>query len=262
MAIVARTVRKTAPLDRTSPVPLYYQLQEAIHQQIESGVWRSGEPLPTEHELCRLHGVSRACVRQALALLEADRAIVRRRGLGTFVAPVRNVAGVRGLVRTLVTPGPYAPRIRVIDRHLGGIEESVSRTLQAAPEGILRLTTLWRDDPAALAIGVSFVRLDAVPWLDGAAAPGRELTLSSPPPPIAFGEAEVAIETSACGAFEAALLGIDENATLMVTASVHWAAGRPIEVMRLSFPGDRVQLHFRGTPVTDAQPAAWAFGPR
>jgi DNA-binding transcriptional MocR family regulator len=50
-------------LDRRSFVPLYYQLQEALKEQIESGLWKSGDPLPSEPELARRFGVSRVVVR-------------------------------------------------------------------------------------------------------------------------------------------------------------------------------------------------------
>src|SRR3712207_2077198 len=73
-------------LDRTSFVPLYYQLQEVLKEQIESGVWRPGEAIPSEPELARRFGVSRVVVRQALAILSDDRQIVRVQGRGTFVA--------------------------------------------------------------------------------------------------------------------------------------------------------------------------------
>jgi GntR family transcriptional regulator len=74
------------PLDRSSFVPLYYQLQEVLKEQIESGYWHPDELLPSEPELARRFGVSRAVVRQALDILEDDHQIVRIRGRGTFVA--------------------------------------------------------------------------------------------------------------------------------------------------------------------------------
>ena len=55
-------------LDRRSSVPLYYQLQEILHQQIASGRFRVGDPLPSEGELCRMFDVSRIVVRQALGM--------------------------------------------------------------------------------------------------------------------------------------------------------------------------------------------------
>ncbi|UUY04517.1 GntR family transcriptional regulator [Svornostia abyssi] len=247
-------------LDRASAVPLYYQLQELIRQQIESGAWQPGDPLPSEPELCRLHGVSRVCVRQALQILEADRAIVRVRGRGTFVAPARQASGVRGLARTLLDPGANPPTVRVLDRRAGDVELSVARVLGAAPDEILRLTTLWSVGPTPIGIGLSFFRVADVPWLDEAAVDGEDLAVADPPA-LVIEEADISVETTACGRYEANLLGIPDGATLMVTVSVHEAdmpdGRRPLEVMRLGYPGDRVQLRFRGTPVVGPAPYAW-----
>jgi GntR family transcriptional regulator len=249
-------------LDRESAVPLYYQLQELIRQQIESAVWVPGEGLPTEHELCRLHGVSRACVRQALSILEADGAIIRRRGRGTFVAPSRLASSVPGLARTLIAPAPGGPAIRVLDRRTGSVDASVCGVLGVAAQDVLRLTTLWSSQDVAYAIGVSFFRRADVGWLDAVARPGRVLAAAAAPPRLTLAVAEVCVETTACGRYEAERLGIPDRTTLMVTVSVHHDAadGRPFEVTRLGYRGDRVQLRFRGTPVLALRPAAWAFG--
>jgi GntR family transcriptional regulator len=262
-------------LDRASAVPLYYQLQELLRQQIESGVWGPGDPLPSEPALCRLHSLSRGCVRQALSILEADRAIVRRRGQGTFVAPTRLSCGVQGLVRILQGPrgaeaesGEDRPEVHVLDRREGVAEESVCRLLGLRAEEILRLTTRWALGGVPYAIGVSFLDVAAVPGLGAAAVPGREIVIGDggvghdgP----TMGSAEVSIETTECGRYEADQLGVGERSTLMVTVSVHSAVvegvERPIEVTRLGYVGDRVQLRFRGEPVRDARTASWDFGP-
>jgi multiple sugar transport system substrate-binding protein len=72
-------------IDRSSPIPLYHQLKTLIRERIESGAWCPGERIPTEQELCRLYGISRSPVRQALSDLAHDGLLVRRPGQGTFV---------------------------------------------------------------------------------------------------------------------------------------------------------------------------------
>ncbi len=73
-------------LQSNSPVALYYQLKEILGQKILNNEWDLGDRLPTEFELCEQYGVSRITVRQALAELERQGLIVRKQGLGTFVA--------------------------------------------------------------------------------------------------------------------------------------------------------------------------------
>ena len=73
-------------IDHDSPIPIYHQLKLAIKRKIESGEFRPGGRLPTEHELCELYGISRTPVRQAFKELVYEGLLTRRRGLGTFVA--------------------------------------------------------------------------------------------------------------------------------------------------------------------------------
>lgn len=73
-------------VDTGSPIPIYYQLKLAIKKKIETGEFRPGERIPTEQELCDRYGISRTPVRQALKELVYEGLLVRRRGLGTFVA--------------------------------------------------------------------------------------------------------------------------------------------------------------------------------
>ncbi len=74
------------PLDPDSAVPLYYQLKQQLMDEITSGAYGPGDRLPTEHELCEQHGISRTPVRKALTELSEERVIVRIRKRGTFVS--------------------------------------------------------------------------------------------------------------------------------------------------------------------------------
>ncbi|ALS73772.1 GntR family transcriptional regulator [Planococcus maritimus] len=64
---------------------LYLQVIDRMKQDIASGVYKEKEKLPSEFELSKSLGVSRATLREALRLLEEDNVIVRRHGVGTFV---------------------------------------------------------------------------------------------------------------------------------------------------------------------------------
>lgn len=73
-------------LDKSSPVPLYYQLAEMLRERIESGSLKPGDQLPSERELGEQHGISRMTVRQAITYLAQKGTLIIRPGVGTFVA--------------------------------------------------------------------------------------------------------------------------------------------------------------------------------
>lgn len=74
------------PLDRNSPVPLYYQVKQSLLEKLENGFWKPGDLVPSEQELQETFGVSRITVRQALSELTREGRFERHRGQGTFVA--------------------------------------------------------------------------------------------------------------------------------------------------------------------------------
>jgi DNA-binding GntR family transcriptional regulator len=81
--------RPIYPVARDSPIPLYFQLAEALRKGIEQGEWATGGRLPSEFELCDSYEVSRSVVRQALAHLRDEGLIQKTKGRGAFVAERR-----------------------------------------------------------------------------------------------------------------------------------------------------------------------------
>ncbi len=66
--------------------PLYAQASEALRELVQGGDYAPGARLPSEHVLSEQLGISRPTLREALHQLEEEGAIVRRHGVGTFVA--------------------------------------------------------------------------------------------------------------------------------------------------------------------------------
>ncbi len=64
---------------------LYLQVIDRIKRDIETGVYKEKQKLPSEFELAKQLGVSRATLREALRVLEEENIIIRRHGVGTFV---------------------------------------------------------------------------------------------------------------------------------------------------------------------------------
>ncbi len=76
-------------LDRSSPVPLYHQVATAIDAAIQDGRLQPGEFLENELALATRVGISRPTARQALQDLVDRGRLVRKRGVGTQVAPAQ-----------------------------------------------------------------------------------------------------------------------------------------------------------------------------
>ena len=74
---------------RDKGVARYYRLYELLSAALQDGTIAAQSALPSEPELCARHGISRTTVRRALARLEREGRIVRRRGSGTYALPQR-----------------------------------------------------------------------------------------------------------------------------------------------------------------------------
>ena len=73
-------------MNKNSAIPLYQQLAETIKEQIASGKLKENDKLMAEKELCESYDVSRITVRKALELLADEGLIIRKQGIGTFIA--------------------------------------------------------------------------------------------------------------------------------------------------------------------------------
>jgi GntR family transcriptional regulator len=67
-------------------MPAYQRIQAAVRKRIEAGELHPGDAVTSERELARIHQVSLMTARHALASLEREGVVERRRGIGTFVA--------------------------------------------------------------------------------------------------------------------------------------------------------------------------------
>lgn len=102
-------------LDHTSPVPLYHQAARALEQAIEDGRLPRGSKLDSELDLAERLGISRPTMRAALRQLVDKGLLVRRRGIGTMVAPkpVRRAVALTSLYDDLKQAG-REPRTHVL----------------------------------------------------------------------------------------------------------------------------------------------------
>jgi GntR family transcriptional regulator len=150
-------------LDRSSPLPLYYQLRNALLQQIESGSLVPGDTLPTERELIDRFGVSRITVRQALNSLTADGLLYRQRGLGTFVRKNRieqELSSLTGFSEEMLSRG-LVPGTKLISAETVTADSPLAAKLSIAPgQKVFRMVRLRLADGEPMALDVSCVPAD------------------------------------------------------------------------------------------------------
>lgn len=76
-------------IDKESSIPLHQQIYLLIKDGIVSGELSEGDRLDSESEFQQRFNVSRITVRRALSDLDHDGLIIRKKGIGTTVAPIK-----------------------------------------------------------------------------------------------------------------------------------------------------------------------------
>jgi GntR family transcriptional regulator len=112
------------PVDRSSPVPLYFQVAQQLEYTIESGDLPPGTMLENEHDLAEQLGLSRPTLRRAMQYLVDRGLLVRKRGIGTQV--------VHAKVRRPVQLTSLYDDLAATDRHPG--TEVLKFTLEPASD--------------------------------------------------------------------------------------------------------------------------------
>ena len=102
-------------LDRSSPVPLYFQVAAQLEQAIKDGRLGPGGRMDNEVALANQLGLSRPTVRQAIQVLVDKGLLVRKRGVGTQVVQsrIRRSVELTSLHDDLVRAGKH-PRTKVL----------------------------------------------------------------------------------------------------------------------------------------------------
>ena len=117
-------------LDRSSPVPLYYQLAQAIEAAIRDGELSPGDRFENELALAKRLTLSRPTTRRAIQELVDKGLLVRKRGVGTQVVqnPVHRRVELTSLFDDLARAG-QEPTTQLLDYHVGPPDEEVAREL-------------------------------------------------------------------------------------------------------------------------------------
>jgi DNA-binding GntR family transcriptional regulator len=141
-------------LDRSGPVPLYYQIATRLEQAIIDETLPAGSRLENEVALGNRLGLSRPTIRRAIQELVDKGLLVRRRGIGTQVVHgkvTRNVE-LTSLYEDLQRSG-QKPETEVLSTSIGRAEERIAERLGVAVGStVITIKRLRKADGVPLAI--------------------------------------------------------------------------------------------------------------
>ncbi|WP_156760991.1 GntR family transcriptional regulator [Microbacterium karelineae] len=143
-----------ADLDRTGPIPLYFQISSRLENAIRSGRIPAGARLDNEISIGQRLGLSRPTVRRAIQEVVDKGLLVRRRGIGTQVVQgqVTREVELTSLYEDL-KGSSLEPGTRVLTHEIVAAPEAVAEKLSLAPgTEVLRLRRLRTTDGSPMAV--------------------------------------------------------------------------------------------------------------
>jgi DNA-binding GntR family transcriptional regulator len=230
------------PLDRTSPIPLYFQIAENLKRAIDDGTLKPGDRLDNELDLAERLGVSRPTVRQAVQRLVEQGLVVRRRGLGTVVAAPRILRSVAltSLYDDLSASGRHPATTVLAAREISASDELASVLGLPAGAALLFLERLRLTDGTPLAIMHNYLPAGLLTGRpeDALEKTGLYELLRSQGVELHAGEQVIGARRAT--AAEAKLLQAPRTATVLtMTRTTFDAAGRLVEHGRHAYLADR-----------------------
>lgn len=164
---------------REQTQPLWLQLKRAIASAIDDRRLPPDSHLPSEHTLCRLFGVSRTVVREALAELANEGSIVKIKRRGVFVARPKadqDFPGSNIGFHAEMTAKGYKVTSRIFS-HMRGAPTAREREMLALPPGaeIVRLRRLAYADGRPGVLSTLSLPAHRVPGLESIDLTDRSL---------------------------------------------------------------------------------------
>jgi len=96
------------------PIPQYRKLYEILRKHILDGVYKEGDLLPSENELCQLYGMTRPTVRQSLSTLAYDGYISKHQGKGSIVHQLPREIGILSVSGTTSAVGDRNLKTKIV----------------------------------------------------------------------------------------------------------------------------------------------------
>ena len=112
-------------------IPLYCRLADTIEDKISEGVWKKGDMIPSERELCKIYSMSRITVRNAIDELVRQGKLSKVQGKGTFVVGssiVQNLGNVYSFSKEMEKQGKISTTI-LVEREIIEADEKLALQL-------------------------------------------------------------------------------------------------------------------------------------
>lgn len=236
------------PANSNQRQPAYQRIQCVIQERIRRGKLKPGDAVSSERELARANGVSLMTARNALASLERQGLVERRRGAGTYVTVPK--VDYTQLVSTteLMAARGFAVRSQVLC--CGPIEsqpEIAARLGLAGDSSLVQLERLRKVEEEPLAVETGYLSAEKFGDLTRTPLDGGSLFMTLARRygiEIAYADEEV--DATVADKRTAKLLRVADGAPILrIRQVIYSTVGQPVLYVLGLYRSDRHKLHIR-----------------
>jgi GntR family transcriptional regulator len=227
-------------------VPRYSRIADALREGIRRGNLTPGARLPNQRDLARRFGVTLMTLRQALEVLERERLIVRRHGLGTFAAGPSvdyDILQLRRFAGDLSAQGEHVAT-RLLGARFVAADGGVAAALSVGPRTrVLAIERLRLVDDHPMSLQRSFL-----PARLGEDVLRADLSLTPLAQILEFKlgvtieRARETVSAVRLGRREARELACRAGAAAFRSERISYAGTEPVVFDRVFIPGDRFRI--------------------
>ncbi|HZG74165.1 MAG TPA: GntR family transcriptional regulator [Chondromyces sp.] len=234
-------------IDKNSPVPIYYQLQEQIKQSIEKGDLKPGDVLASEREYAEKYQVSRMTIRQALTKLVDEGYLYRQKGKGTFVAERKIEQPLQGLTsftEDMKSRG-LNPASKLLNFEIIPANSSIAKHLSIQENGsVFEIKRIRLADDIPMALETTYTPANLAKGLTEEIVLHQsfyeylEVQLK-----LKIAKADQVIESSLTDQLEAAYLNVKKGSPVMlIERTTYLEDGTPVEFVKSLYRADRYKF--------------------
>ncbi|MBM7553028.1 GntR family transcriptional regulator [Thalassobacillus pellis] len=240
-------------LNKNSPLPMYYQIEEDIKRRINTGEFKAGEVIPSERALTDMYDVSRMTVRQAVNNLVQEGILYREKGKGTYVTEEKieqQLAGLTSFSEEMRKRG-LTPATKVVRFEQTNAGTQAAKKLQVNPDtAVFKVSRIRLADELPMAFEQGYFPCELTPGLTESIVQKSLYQYVEKELGNKIVRAEQEIEAVTAEEQTASWLEVEPGSALLRFERVAYLAdGRPLEYVHTSYRGDRYRFKtevFRG----------------
>ncbi|HEX7065279.1 MAG TPA: GntR family transcriptional regulator [Bacillales bacterium] len=233
-------------VDKQSPLPIYFQLEEEIKNRIDRKELVPGDLIPSEREFAEQHGISRMTVRQAISDLVNEGYLYRQKGKGTFVARKKieqPLHRVTSFTEDMKARG-MKPSSRLVRFEVVAVSDKTAEELGVQTSDLVyEIQRVRLADGLPMAVETNIIPVHLAEGLTEEHAHGSlyDYVAERLPSPIDY--ARQVIESSVAHESESEALGIPKGSPiLLIQQNTYLADGTPFELVKSAYRADRYKF--------------------